>query len=304
MTQTNALLLILTTVAVVTAESFNNYFGKKVIKTSTDITRFTFMSSIFSILTFLVVGMFTGGLQIPTLYTVGMGTLFGLVLTGFQLCLYRALKLGSFAYTTLFSSCGMLLSVGFGAVFYKESIDIFQVIGIVLILIMFYFNANPKKNENVSLKWLLFAIIVFFMNGGFGVVQKLFQECVPGDAQPQMAEFLIIAFFVLTVVSFITVSKNEKSVAKALKIDPKIIAIAAIVGIGTAINHRVNLYLVGVMDSVIFFPIANGACVIFCTLISALVFKEKYNAKQYVGLGLGVVAILLLSQVMNNFITI
>jgi len=303
MTITNALLLVLTTVAVVTAESFNNLFGKKMVKKSTDITRFTMITSVCSILTFVVLGLFSGGLEIPTLYTLMMGGIFGLILTGFQLALYRALGLGSFAYTTLLSSCGMVISALFGVVWFHQSINVFQVIGVVLMLIMFYFNANPKKNESVSAKWLFFAIIVFFLNGGFGVMQTVFQAYVP-DGEPQMNEFLIVAFAIYAVASFLSVLKNEKSVSKVFSIKPATVAIASVVGVGTAINHSVNLYLSGVMDSIIFFPIANGGCLIFCTLVSAVIFKERYNAKQYAGLVLGIVAILLLSNVMNNFINV
>lgn len=81
-----------------------------------------------------------------------------------------------------------------------------------------------------------------------------------------------------------------------------ILCIGIVVDIGTVINHRVNIYLSGDMEIIIFFPIANGASIILCTVISALVFKEKYSAKQYAELGIGIMAILLLSDVISNFI--
>lgn len=298
---TNALLLMISVVMNVVASAFNNLFGKKFIKSNTDITRLMIFSSLFSVITFVIIALFTGGLRLPSLYTVLMGVLFGMIFVGFSLCNYRALALGSLAYTSLFSSCGMVLSVAFSVVWFHESVDVFQIIGVILILIMFYFNANPKKNEQISVKWLLLALLVFLLNGSFGIMQRLFQAYTP-DGEPQMAEFLITAFLFTAIASFAVVAKSEKSVAKVFDFDKRIIAVAVATGIGTALNHRINLYLSGVMPSIIFFPIANGACVVLCTVVSAVVFKEKYNIKQYVGLGLGVAAILLLSGIMNNFI--
>ncbi len=300
---TNTLLLIVTVIANSVGSAFNNLFGKKFVKSNTDITRLMMFSSLFSIVTFVIVALFNGGLHMPSLYTVLMGVLFGMILVGFSLCNYRALAIGSFAYTSLFASCGMVLSVAFSVVWFHESVDVFQIIGVILILIMFYFNANPKKNEQVSVKWLVFALLVFILNGSFGIMQRLFQAYTP-DGEPQMAEFLITAFLFTAIASFAVVAKSKKSVAKVFDFDKRIIAVAVVVGICTALTHRINLYLSGAMPSIIFFPIANGASVVLCAVISAIVFKEKYNAKQYVGLGFGIAAILLLSGIMNNFIKI
>lgn len=297
----NAILLAVSIIANVTEMSFNNLFGKKFIKTRTDITRLMVCSSIFSIITFAIIALFTGGLRVPSFYTVYMGILFGIILLCYYLFSYRALEIGPFAYTSLFSSCGMVLSVAFGIAWFHESADVFQIIGVILILIMFYFNANPKKNENISLKWFILAIAVFFMTGGFGIMQKLFQRYTP-DAEPQMTEFLMIAFFFSTVCSSGIVLKNEKSLKKALDFDKRIIAVSAVTGVCIAINHYLCLYLAGVMPSIIVFPVHDGAAVVLCTIVSATVFREKYNLKQYVGLGLGIAAILLLSGIMNNFI--
>lgn len=303
MTTTNALLLLISVLFNVTGSSFDNLFGKKYVKTNTDITRLMFFSNIVSIITFIILAIFIGGLHLPSLYTVVMGVLFGMILVGFSVTNYRALAIGPFAYTSLFSSCGMLLSVVFGVAWFRESVDVFQIIGVALVLIMFYFNANPKKNESISARWLILAIVVFTLNGSFGIMQKLFQRYTP-DPEPQMAEFLIIAFLFSAIFSFLSVIKEEKTFEKAFEFDKRILIVAVVSGIGAAVNHRINLYLSGAMPSIIFFPIVNGACLVLRTIISATIFREKYNAKQYVGLGLGVAAILLLSGIMNNFINL
>ena len=297
------LLMVASTVAAVTEHSLNNQFGKKIMKTNADMMRVTLISSIFAVIAFAAMSVFFGGLSMPSLYTVYMGLIFGLILTFHQIFLYRALATGSYAYTLMFASCGMILPTAMGAVFFHEQINIFQCIGIVCVFVMFYLTTNPEKGEKINAKWLAFAIIVFFFSGGFGIMQRLFQEFAPGG-KAQLCEFLMIAFFVLAVYSFISLLYSEKSAVGAVKAPLNIVWLAAVVGVTTAMNHQFNLYLSGVMPSVIFFPIINGAAVAFTILVAATIFREKYTVKQYIGLAFGFSAILLLSDVMSNFIKI
>ncbi|MBQ9922798.1 MAG: hypothetical protein IJO52_11455 [Clostridia bacterium] len=297
------LLMVASTAAVVTADSLNNQFGKKMMKTGADMMRVNLVSSLFAVLAFAVMSFFFGGLHVPSFYTVYMGIIFGLVLTFHQIFLYKALACGPYAYTMLFAFCGMILPTAMGAVLFRETINVFQCIGIVFVLVMFYLTTNPEKGEKVNVKWLVFAVAVFFFNGGFGIMQRLFQEFETGE-KAQLCEFLMIAFFVLSVYSFISLMRSEKSVSAALKIPSNIVWLSAAVGVTTAMNHQFNLYLSGVLPSVIFFPIINGASVVLTVLVAATVFREKYTVKQYIGLAFGFSAILLLSDVMSNFIKI
>ena len=295
------LLMIASTAAVVTADSLNNQFGKKMMKTNADMMRVNLISSLFAVVAFAVMSFFFGGLHVPSIYTVYMGIIFGLVLTFHQIFLYKALACGSYAYTMLFASCGMIIPTAMGAVFFHETINVFQCIGVACVFVMFYLTTNPEKGQKVNAKWIVFAIMVFLFNGGFGIMQRLFQEFEPGD-KAQLCEFLMIAFLVLSVYSFISLCRSEKSFSAAVKIPSKIVWLSAAVGVTTAMNHQFNLYLSGILPSVIFFPIINGASVVCTILVAATIFREKYTLKQYIGLAFGFSAILLLSDVMSNFI--
>ena len=48
-----------------------------------------------------------------------------------------------------------------------------------------------------------------------------------------------------------------------------------IVGVTACVNHRLNLFLAGVIPSAIFFPVVNGGSIILCTIAAFIVFKEK-----------------------------
>ena len=72
-----------------------------------------------------------------------------------------------------------------------------------------------------------------------------------------------------------------------------IVYIAACGFVGS-IYIRMNLWLAGVIPSVIFFPVSNGANVLLSTLCGQLLFKEKLNKVELIGVFVGLGAILLI----------
>ena len=55
-----------------------------------------------------------------------------------------------------------------------------------------------------------------------------------------------------------------------------------------------NLYLSGVMDSAVFFPIVNGGGFVLATIAAVLLFKEKLSTKQWIGVVLGIASVVFL----------
>ena len=58
--------------------------------------------------------------------------------------------------------------------------------------------------------------------------------------------------------------------------------------------NTVNLFLVGVMPSIIFFPIANGGLLIMTMLAAVIFFKERLRLVQWLGILLGLGAMCML----------
>ena len=61
-----------------------------------------------------------------------------------------------------------------------------------------------------------------------------------------------------------------------------------------AVNNKFNLYLSGVMDSAVFFPIVNGGGLVLTTLAAVLLFKEKLSTKQWIGVVLEIASVVFL----------
>lgn len=65
-------------------------------------------------------------------------------------------------------------------------------------------------------------------------------------------------------------------------------------GACVAVNNKFNLYLSGVMDSAVFFPVVNGGGLVLTTLAAVLLFKEKLSKKQWIGVVLGIASVVFL----------
>ena len=108
--------------------------------------------------------------------------------------------------------------------------------------------------------------------------------------------FLFIAFVISTVYSLIMIVIESKKTGKTFKqeITPMLVIMMAIAGICVAANNKINLYLSGVMDSAVFFPVVNGGGLVLTSIASWLLFKEKLSLKKWIGIFIGIVAVLLL----------
>jgi multidrug transporter EmrE-like cation transporter len=57
----------------------------------------------------------------------------------------------------------------------------------------------------------------------------------------------------------------------------------------------VNLTLSGKLDSMIYYPIANGGAMLLTVLVSVIVFKERFDKQKITGTIIGLLGILCLS---------
>lgn len=103
------------------------------------------------------------------------------------------------------------------------------------------------------------------------------------------------AFLCSTVVAFIMLAKERK---KEESLKPYLgwlpITVMIFTGLSAAMNHKFNLYLSGVMDSAVFFPIANGGALVLTAAAAVVLFRERLSKKQIVGIVLGIAAVIFL----------
>ena len=243
-----------------------------------------------------------GGFGQSSVFTIVLGVVFGAVTALQGITNIAALQVGPMSYTSVIISFSTLISALSGVMFFGESLGWAQIVGIVLMLASFILAAKSDGDEKkANLKWLFLCLIAFVATGGIGVMQKIHQS---SEYRNELNAYLIIAFLSSAVFCaiFAALLKGRESISiDAKKKENKrkkqacfMIGIMIASGACVAVNNKLNLYLSGVMDSAVFFPIVNGGGLVLATLAAVLLFKEKLSKKQWIGVVLGIASVVFL----------
>ena len=251
-------------------------------------------------LTAAVILLFWGGVGTPSVFTIVLGVVFGAV-TAFQgIANIAALQVGPMSYTSVIISFSTLISALSGVMFFNESLGWAQIVGIVLMLISFVLAAKSDGAEKkANLKWLFLCLITFVATGGIGVMQKVHQS---SEYRDELNAFLIIAFISSAILCtiFAVLSRRREARSADVKSNENkklfwiLLGVMIVSGACVAVNNKFNLYLSGVMDSAVFFPIVNGGGLVLTTLAAVLLFKEKLSKKQWIGVVFGIASVVFL----------
>ena len=242
-----------------------------------------------------------------SVFTLILGIIFGLVVAIQHIANLRAIAVGPLSYTTVIISLSTIIPALSGALIWNEEIAIIQIVGIALMMLCLVLSVNKDTGgKKASFAWLIYCGIAFLFCGLIGVMQKFHQN---SDYALEITEFLVTAFVASLLYSVISaiiyaLSQSKKDAdnapEKSVKADiresflPSTLLMMLVCGAGSAINHRLNLFLSGVIPSAIFFPVVNGGGLILVTVCALIFFKERLTIKQWIGLFVGIVSVVLL----------
>lgn len=292
----NIILLAVSMTAALMGNILRKYYTDR--NSNLDVFGGSIIFNIFGSIIATVCLLITGGFNVPSWYTVGLGAIFGAVTALQGITNVAALCYGPISYTSVIISFSTLLSALSGAVLFGESISGTQIIGIVLMLISFAVAPGEQSDtQKRNKKWLGLCIIAFLATGFIGIIQKIHQSTIYKD---ELDEMLIISFAVSSIICMcLTVFQKRKKrdnsgVYRNLIKQKKFILIVVGYGVCIAVNNKFNLYLSGVIDSAVFFPLVNGGGLVLSTVAAILLFREKLSKKQWIGVGLGIISVLFL----------
>ena len=256
-----------------------NLFSKQELTRDRDIFRFNW---IFYVGSFLMLCCFPG--TMPSAYTVIMAVIFALVTAATQYFGLQALRCGAMSLTTFIQGSSLLLPTFFGFLFMNESASPLFWMCLVLLLIAMALVLIAGR-ENVRPKWVVLSFFAFVSMGGIGIMQSLHQSSAYRD---ELIPFLQIAFALCALFNLggQLLCKKEGEPAFRLRSGTTVMAVGSGAAMG-AVN-LINLYLSGVMDKHIFFPIVNGGLIFLTTIAAVIFFREKLRPRQWVGLALGI----------------
>ena len=288
------LILIISMFACLAGNIIRKYEGDKFVNKSVMYQLYNAVMSIAAVAGLMILG----GIPQISGFTLWLGIMFGVVTAIQQIFMIKAYVQGPFSYTVVIVTLSSVIPALSGYFFWDEEIVLVQIIGIVFMIASFLcfidFSGSEKKS---NMLWFLYAFISFICTGIVGVTQK-YQQNTPFKAE--LDGFLVVAFgasFVYSVIcapfSAMKQPKEERASVKS-EITPIVVLLMCIAGFCAAANNKMNIYLSGVLDSAMFFPTVNGVGLILSTVAALVLFKEKILPIKWVGMVLGLIAVILL----------
>lgn len=225
---------------------------------------------------------------------------FGLsILTGFwfiftYLLMTASTQRSGVTVTSLSSKLSVVLPTLAGVVLFSETLNFVATMGIVLALVALVLVVGGKKN-NVKTKgngWIvtLLPVFIFFGTGTGDILMKITeQQNTVGNLGFMIAfiYFVALIFGIIIVVWDIVRGKSRwqwKSAAGGIMLG--------------VINYFSTFCVYNSMrcfDNVVLFPIYNIGVVSLTAIVGWLLFKEKLTWKNYLGLGIAIIAVILIT---------
>ena len=229
---------------------------------------------------------------------------FGLsILTGFwfiftYLLMTSSTQRSGVTVTSLSSKLSVVLPILAGVVWLGEKLNFVASLGIVLALVALVLvvggrNTKTVKNQSSGTKsWIvaLLPVFIFFGTGTGDILMKVTeQQNTEGDLGFMIAfiYFVALVFGVIIVVWDLARGKSKWQWKSAIG------------GVGLGVINYFSTYCVynsmRYYDNVVLFPIYNIGVVSLTALIGWLCFKEKLTWKNYLGLGIAIIAVILIA---------
>lgn len=220
---------------------------------------------------------------------IGLGFLF---ISVFNLMALTAQKNG-LSVASVASKMSVIIPIIFGVYVYNESAGFQKIIGIILALVAVYL-ASVKSKTTINFKKNLALPLLVFIGSGIidTSIKYLETKYVPENGIPIFSATIFSFAFTIGILMVI-----YKMIRKQFQFDPKSIIGGTLLGV---VNYYSIFFLLKALntkgsESSTLFTINNVGIVMLSTLVGLLVFKEHILRKNWIGIGLAIVSIILVT---------
>jgi len=185
----------------------------------------------------------------------------------------------------------VVIPVVLGVFLYNESIGFVKIIGIILALIAVYLSSAKSDTAPVEFKNLLFPLLLFLGSGSIDTLLKYTEDTYVSKGAVPMFLSTIFGCALLFGVFFTLLQFFSKKV----KLEWKTLIGGIALGVPNYYSMEFLLKALQTegLESATIFTINNVSVVVLTTMFALLFFKEKLVKKNWIGIGLAIISILL-----------
>ncbi len=218
-----------------------------------------------------------------------MGILFIFV---FNIMAQTSQKLGV-SVASVATKMSLAIPVVFGVFLYNEKLGGLKILGIILALVAVYYASVKENSIKLDKRVLFLPVLVFLGSGLIDTCLKFMEDRkVPPEQFPM---FSAMIFGAAACAGFVFIL--YKSFQTPLRFNSRNL----LGGIALGVPNFFSIYFLlkalqhETLNSASIFTINNVAIVMLSTILGILLFKEHVSTKNWIGVGLAVVSILLVA---------
>jgi drug/metabolite transporter (DMT)-like permease len=220
----------------------------------------------------------------------GLGFLFIAI---FNIMALTAQKNG-LSVASVASKMSVIIPIVFGIIVYQESIGTQKIAGIVLALTAVYLTSVKAKSGAALTQSVYLPILLFF---GSGIIDTSVNHYAPDDDIPLFSAtiFAIAGIIGFTILGYKSIKLKSRFKLKSVPF-----------GIALGLVNYCSIYFllkalrVEGFESSSIFTINNVVIVAISTLIGLVLFKERISKKNWIGILIAMVSIILVTQSNGN----
>ncbi|WP_378187203.1 EamA family transporter [Aquimarina sp. W85] len=220
--------------------------------------------------------------------------LLGLVFILIFNCMAITTQINGLSVAAVASKMSVAIPIVFGIIVYHETTGVYKITGIIVALFAVYFTSIKKSTGiRIQKENIIFPILVFIGSGFIDTTLKYMElHYVSKNDVPVFSATIFGSAAVLGIISLI-----YQAIRKKLRIEFKNIVGGIALGIP---NYGSIYFLIQALrsqnlDSSTVFTINNVAILLVTTLTGIILFKEKLLVKNWIGIILAIVSILLVA---------
>lgn len=232
------------------------------------------------------------------IYTLFLGFLF---ISIFYLIALTAQKI-SVAASMVSAKLSVVIPVLMAWLLLSESLSLVKVLGILVSFLAVFFisaRSEPNTENNHSNFWYL-PILVFIGSGCIDALLKFLEtRFIPEYSSDDIVTATFLFAFVFGSLSLLVqyVKKKEREKEKESGgFEFRSVLWGLLLGIPNYFSMYFLVETLSIFPATFIFPINNIGIVALSTLLAYVAFSEKLSAKNYIGLALSIVSILLISM--------
>lgn len=214
-----------------------------------------------------------------------MGSVNGILYLGGFVLLQINVRRNGVVLSSTFMKLGLLVSIAVSVLFFHEVPDAWQVIGFCLaIAAIVLINFKRESGGQAGFK---LGLILMLLAGGMGdAMAKVFEELGDPALEPH---FLLYTFGVALILCTVLMLMKKQRPGKWE------ILFGLLIGVPNFFSARFLLGALEHIDAVIVYPVYSVATILVVSLTGVLVFRERLEKRQWIGMGLILIALVLLN---------